>query len=149
MGLIKQTNLIFYGFHISLEQRTEKENIETQMNNWSESISIKEKNLTLKTLGHRQTQGSLFLGAPIRGAKMGQTSPISSYCQTPGQSLDQELTLFYPCHINNNNNKTPHQNLSEGRVLEGGYLTHRLLMGFWLSLGGQGSEWPMSQEEQE
>ena len=42
--------------------------------------------------------------------------------------------------------RTPHQNLSDGSVLEGWNLTHRLLMGFWLSLGGQGS---MSQEEQE
>ena len=32
--------------------------------------------------------------------------------------------------------RTPHQNLSVGGVLEGWNLTHRLLMGFWLSLGG-------------
>ena len=53
-------------------------------------------------------------------------------CQTPVlspksrlQSWDQELTLFSPCHKNNNknknnknNNKNPHQNLSKGGVLE-------------------------------
>ena len=31
---------------------------------------------------------------------------------------------------------TPHQNLPEGDVLKGLNLTHRLLMGFWLCLGG-------------
>ena len=31
----------------------------------------------------------------------------------------------------------PHQNLSEGGVLEGWNLTHRPIMGFWLSLGVQ------------
>ena len=41
---------------------------------------------------------------------------------------------------------TPCQILSEGGVLEGWNLVHRLLMVFWLSLGGEG---PMSQEEQE
>ena len=37
------------------------------------------------------------------------------------KSLDKELTLFYPCHKKNKNNnkKNPHQNLSEGGVLEG------------------------------
>ena len=39
------------------------------------------------------------------------------------QSWDEELTLFSPCHNNNNNNNNnknnnPHQNLSEGGVLE-------------------------------
>ena len=33
---------------------------------------------------------------------------------------------------------TPHQNLSVGSILEGWNLTHRLLRGFWLSLGGMG-----------
>ena len=28
-------------------------------------------------------------------------------------------------------------------------LTHKLLMGFWMSLGGKGSKEPMSQEQQE
>ena len=33
--------------------------------------------------------------------------------------------------------RTPHQNISEGGVLEGWNLTHRPIMGFWLSLGVQ------------
>ena len=43
----------------------------------------------------------------------------------------------------------PHQNLSEWGVLEVRNSTHKLLLGFWLSLGGKGSEEPRSQEEQE
>ena len=34
--------------------------------------------------------------------------------------------------------RTTHQSLSEGGVLEGWNLTHRLLMGFWLSSWGNG-----------
>ena len=55
-------------------------------------------------------------------------SQEKEYCQTPVlspkstlQSWDQELTLFSPCHNNNKKNKkkkNPHQNLSEGGVLE-------------------------------
>ena len=85
----------------------------------------------------------IFLGRPFSIVKL------------QAKSLDQELTLFYPGHKKNKNknnkkkNKNPHQNLSEGGVLEGQNLAHRLLIGFWLSLGGQGYEGPMSQEEQE
>ena len=43
--------------------------------------------------------------------------------------------------------RTPHQNLSEGGVLEGWNLTHRLHMGFWLSIGGKWYTRPMSQGE--
>ena len=54
--------------------------------------------------------------------------------------------MFYPCH---NNNNSPHQNLFEGGTLEVRKLTHKLLIGFWVSLGGWGQKGPMSKEEQE
>ena len=58
--------------------------------------------------------------------------------QVQGPNL--ELTLFSPCHNtknkNKNKNNNPHQNLSEGGVLEVCNLTHKLLRGFWLVLGG-------------
>ena len=40
------------------------------------------------------------------------------------------------CYLLTRRTRTSHQNLSEGGVLEGWNLTHRLLMGFWLSSGG-------------
>ena len=56
----------------------------------------------------------------------------------PFLSLDQELTLFYPCHNNKNKNKkkkeNPHQNLSEGgctrRLKFDTQTTHGLLAEF-------------------
>ena len=48
----------------------------------------------------------------------------ASVTKLKAKSLDWELTLFYPCHKKKkkkikNKNKNPHQNLSEGGVLEG------------------------------
>ena len=67
------------------------------------------------------------------------------------KSLASELTLFNPCHNENNknNNKNLRQNISEGGVLEVWNLTHKLHMSFWLRLWGYGSKGPMSKEEQE
>ena len=42
---------------------------------------------------------------------------------------------FNPVTRTTRTRTTPHQNLSEGGVLEGWNLTYRILMGFWLSLG--------------
>ena len=58
------------------------------------------------------------------------------FVKLQAKSLDKELNFFYPCHKKNNNKKNPHQNLSEGGVLEVCNMTHKLLSGFWLSLGG-------------
>ena len=41
------------------------------------------------------------------------------FVKLQAKSSDPELTLFYPCYNKNNKNKNPHQNLSEGGVLEG------------------------------
>ena len=65
-----------------------------------------------------------------------------------GVKQSQLLALGRRLEFDNNNNN-PHQNLSEGGVLEVCNLTHKLLRGFWLILGDQGSDGPMSQEEQE
>ena len=57
-------------------------------------------------------------------------SPVAHFIfvKLQAKSLDQELTLFYPCHKKNKKKnkknkkkkkKNPHQNLSEGGVLEG------------------------------
>jgi len=54
------------------------------------------------------------------------------------KSLDKELTLFYPCHNKDNNkNKNPSPKSIRRGVLESWNLTHRPIMGFWLSLGVQ------------
>ena len=41
------------------------------------------------------------------------------FCQTPVLSLDQELLLFSPCHLNknNNNNKMPDINEPDEGIL--------------------------------
>ena len=49
----------------------------------------------------------------------GHSSMKSSYCQTPTARAKLELTLFYPCNNNKNKKNNPHQDLSEGGVLEG------------------------------
>ena len=49
------------------------------------------------------------------------------------------MTLFYPCHKNENENKkNPHQNLSVGDVIEGWNLRRRLHMGFLAEFRGFG-----------
>ena len=66
---------------------------------------------------------------------MGQLTII--FVKLQAKSLDYELTLLYPCHKKKHKKKkNPNQNLSEGGVLKGLDLTHRLVMGFYLSLGG-------------
>ena len=47
---------------------------------------------------------------------------VNHIVKLQAKSLDCELTLFYPCHNKKKNKKkknNPHQNLSEGGVLEG------------------------------
>ena len=62
--------------------------------------------------------------------------PNSDYCQTPGYVFRLGINFVFPLsQEKKSKNKNPHQNLSEGVVLEGWNLTNRLLMGFWLSLG--------------
>ena len=51
-----------------------------------------------------------------------ETVNIFDIVKLQAKSLDLELTLFYPClkkKNNKKNTKNPHQNLSEGGVLEG------------------------------
>ena len=52
-----------------------------------------------------------------------QTVVKHVFVKLQAKSLDKELNFFYPCHKKNNNKKNnkknPHQNLSEGGVLEG------------------------------
>ena len=83
-----------------------------------------------------------------------QNSAVNIFCQAPVQSPDFSLgtrswLCFPPVTTTTRTNKNPHQNLAEGEVLEIRNLTHKLLMGYWLSLGSWGSEGPISQEEQE
>ena len=68
----------------------------------------------------------LKVSSPVDVKSYFITFYVKFYRQTLDKSLDLELTLFYPCHKkknnnnNNNNNKNnPHQNLSEGGILEG------------------------------
>ena len=97
-----------------------------------------------------------FLSSPLPGCRhahqmQNKYSDMSTaIVKLQAKSLAWELTLFYPCYNNQKNKRNnPQQNLSEGGVLEVWNLTHQLLMGLRLSLGGQGSEGPKSHEEQE
>ena len=59
-----------------------------------------------------------------------------------GNKVNSWARLSLEFDKNKNKNKNPHQNLSEGGVLEGWNLTQRLLMGFWLSLRVRGRNEP-------
>ena len=74
------------------------------------------------------------------------------FFKTPVQGPDFSLgTKSWHCFspVTTTTTRTPHQNLSDWGVLEVRNLTHKLLRDLWLSLGGQASEGPMSQEKQE
>ena len=63
------------------------------------------------------------------------------YCQTLGLVLRLRVDFVLPL---SQEQEEPHLNLSDGGALEG--WTKKILIGFWLSLGGKGSEWPRSQQ---
>ena len=61
------------------------------------------------------------------------------YCQSPDLGQGLRIDFTFPNNNKNNknkNNKNPHQKLSELGVLEVWNLTHKLLMGFWMNIGG-------------